>query len=202
MSDAEIDAAARLLREGAREAAAASTPASRAALTFVLVSPQFLFRVEQRPGQRRAAASIYRISDLELASRLSFFLWSSIPDDELLDAGDRRASCRTARCSSSRSGGCSRTSARARSAATSPASGCTCATCAGLQPDADVFPDFDDNLREALQRETELLFESVVREDRSVLDAADADYTFVNERLARHYGIPNVYGDAVPAGRR
>ena len=81
-----------------------------------------------------------------------------------------------------------------RSSATSPASGCTSATCGTSCPSTDQFPDFDDNLRQALQRETELLFESIMREDRSVLDLLTADYTFVNERLARHYGIPNVYG--------
>ena len=84
--------------------------------------------------------------------------------------------------------------ARGAGRATSPASGCSCATCGASQPDSDEFPDFDDNLRQAFQRETELFFDSIMREDRSVLDLLTADYTFVNERLARHYGIPNVYG--------
>ena len=76
----------------------------------------------------------------------------------------------------------------------SPASGCSCGTCGASCPNSNEFPDFDDNLRQAFQRETELFFESIIREDRSVLDLLTADYTFVNERLARHYGIPNVYG--------
>ena len=87
-----------------------------------------------------------------------------------------------------------RSARRGAGRATSPASGCTCAICATIWPDPDFFPEFDDNLREAFRQETELFFESMLREDRSVLDLLSADYTFLNERLARHYGIPNVYG--------
>ena len=110
----------------------------------------------------------------------------------------------TRRCSSGRSGGCWPTRGPRRWSATSRASGCTSGISKNVVPSKDQFPDFDDNLRQALQRETELLVESVMREDRSVLDLLTADYTFVNERLARHYGIPNVYGSAVPprAGRQ
>ena len=173
--------------------------ASRRALTLPAGRARRSSSASSTTRRTSRRARCYRISDLELASRLSFFLWSSIPDDELLDAGDRRAACRSRRCWSSRCGACSRIDARARSAATSPAQWLYLRNLRGSQPDADVFPDFDDDLREALQRETELLFESIVLEDRSVLRPADADYTFVNERLARHYGIPNVYGSSSAA---
>ena len=162
------------------------------ALTFLLVSPRFLYRIEQDPPGA-APGSAYRISDVELASRLSFFLWSSIPDDELLDvaiAGRLREPALL-----------EQQVRRMLKDERSRALGSNFAgqwlflrNLRGLQPDADVFPDFDHNLREALQRETELLFESVVLDDRGVLTLLNADYTFVNDRLARHYGIPNVYG--------
>ena len=162
------------------------------ALTFLLVSPRFLYRVEQDPAVVARGAS-YRINDVELASRLSFFLWSSIPDDELLDlaiAGRLREPAVV-----------EQQVRRMLKDERSRALGSNFAgqwlflrNLRGLQPDADVFPDFDHNLREAMQRETEMLFESVVLEDKSVLRLLDADYTYVNERLARHYGIPNVYG--------
>src|SRR5688572_21560881 len=162
------------------------------ALTFLLVNPRFLFRVESDP-QNAAPGSIYRISDLELASRLSFFIWSSIPDDQLLDlavAGKLQQATvldqqvrRMLKDERARALG-----------ANFAGQWLYLRNVRGLQPDADVFPDFDHNLREALQRETEMLFESVVLEDQSVVTLLDADYTFVNERLARHYGIPNVYG--------
>ncbi len=162
------------------------------ALRFLLVHPRFLYRVEQDPANA-ARDSSYRISDLELASRLSFFIWSSIPDEELLTVA---------------------TAGRLRNPAVleqqvrrmlkderARALGSNFAgqwlylrNLRGLQPDADVFPDFDHNLREALQRETELLFESIVLEDKPVTTLINADYTFLNERLARHYGVANVYG--------
>jgi len=162
------------------------------ALTFLLVNPRFLFRVESDP-QNAAPGSIYRISDLEMASRLSFFIWSSIPDDQLLDlavAGKLQQPTvldqqvrRMLKDERARALG-----------ANFAGQWLYLRNVRGLQPDADVFPDFDHNLREALQRETEMLFESVVLDDQSVVTLLDADYTFVNERLARHYGIPNVYG--------
>jgi mono/diheme cytochrome c family protein len=163
------------------------------ALAFMLVSPQFLYRFERDPEQV-AADGTYRLSDLELASRLSFFLWSSIPDEPLLNlavAGklhtpavlDQQVKRMLA-------------DVRARAlGANFAGQWLYLRNLRSLRPDEDVFPDFDDNLRQALQRETEMLFESVVLEDRSVLDLLDADYTFLNERLARHYGIPDVYGD-------
>ena len=162
------------------------------ALTFMLVSPRFLYRIEQDPQGTSSGAS-YRINDVELASRLSFFLWSSIPDDELLDmaiAGRLREPAlleqQVRRMLKDE---------RARALGSNFAGQWLfLRNLRGLQPDPDVFPDFDHNLREALQRETELLFESIVLEDSSVLTLLTADYSFVNERLARHYGIPNVYG--------
>ncbi|MFN7933522.1 MAG: DUF1592 domain-containing protein [Bryobacteraceae bacterium] len=162
------------------------------ALRAVLVSPEFLFRVEQDPAGLASGAA-YRVNDLELASRLSFFLWSSIPDDELLNlaiAGKLRAP------------GVTEQQVR-RMLADSRAS--TLVTnfaeqwlylrnLSSASPDMRVFAGFDDNLRRAFRRETEMFFESIWREDRSVLDLLRANYTFVNERLAKHYGIPNVYG--------
>ncbi|HET9360896.1 MAG TPA: DUF1592 domain-containing protein, partial [Vicinamibacterales bacterium] len=155
------------------------------ALTFLLVNPRFLFRAEQDPpGDAR---------DVELASRLSFFLWSSIPDDELLDLaiGGRLREPATLERQVRRM----LKDERARALGSNFAGQWLyLRNLRSLQPDADVFPDFDHNLRDAMQRETELLFESVVLDDRSILTLLDADYTFVNDRLARHYGIPGVYG--------
>jgi mono/diheme cytochrome c family protein len=162
------------------------------ALRFLLVHPRFLYRVEQDPANA-VPGSTYRISDLELASRLSFFIWSSIPDEELLSVATagrlkepavleqqvrRMLKDERARALGSNFAGQWLYLRNLR----------------GLQPDADVFPDFDHNLREGLQRETELLFESIVLEDKPVTTLINADYTFLNERLARHYGVPNVYG--------
>jgi hypothetical protein len=162
-------------------------------LRRVLADPEFVFRYE-RDSANLPPGAAHRVSDLELASRLSFFLWSSIPDDELLDLAiqgklkDPAILQRQVR----------RMLADGRSQA-------MVTNFAGQwlylrelknsSPDSLTFPDFDDNLRQAFQRETELFFQSIVHEDRSVLDLLNADYTFVNERLAKHYGIPNVYGN-------
>src|SRR4030095_10075854 len=131
------------------------------------------------------------ITDLELASRLSFFLWSSIPDDELLRvAREGRLSQPAVQTQQMR-----RMLADPRSSAfVSNFAGqwLHLRNLRGIVPNSDLFPDFDDNLRQALRREAELFFESVLREDRSALDLMTADYTFVNERLARHYGIGGV----------
>jgi hypothetical protein len=158
----------------------------------VLVNPAFLFRVERDP-ERIAAGTAYRVSDIELASRLSFFLWSSIPDDELLDAAIRGEL--------SRPGGLERQTRRMladpRSSNLATNFGgqwLLLRNLASVNPDPRLYPDFDDNLRQALRQETELFVDSIRREDRSVLDLLKADYTFLNERLAKHYGIPNVYG--------
>ena len=163
------------------------------ALRAILVDPEFLFRIEVDPPGTPPGTP-YRISDLELASRLSFFLWSSIPDDGLLalaEAGTLREP--------------GVLEAEVRRMLADPKSAALVDNFAGqwlflrnmrsVKPDPIAFPEFDGNLREAFQRETELWFESQVREDRSVLDVLTSDYTFVNERLAEHYGIPGVHGN-------
>jgi mono/diheme cytochrome c family protein len=161
-------------------------------LRAVLVSPEFLFRIEQDP-KGAAPGAPYRVSDVELASRLSFFLWSSIPDDELLDTaiqGKLRAPGMLERQ-------VRRMLADERSAAlVSNFAGqwLYLRNLASSNPDMRLFAGFDDNLRQSFRRETELFFNSIMREDRNVLQLLSADYTFLNERLARHYGIPNVYG--------
>jgi hypothetical protein len=162
------------------------------ALSAVLINPEFLFRVEADPD-RTAAGAAYRISDLELASRLSFFLWSSLPDDALLDSAIRGELRRP--------GVLDR---HVRRMLADPRSYNLASNFAGqwlrlrnltsVDPNVRLYPDFDDNLRQAFRLETELFVDSVVRDDRSVLDLLRADYTFLNERLAKHYGIPNVYG--------
>ena len=160
------------------------------ALRLLLASPKFLFRVETPPA---AAGGIERISDVELASRLSFFLWSSIPDDELLKVAEQGRLDQPAVLQ-----------AQVERMLRDPRSRALVDNFASqwlrlrnlrsLSPIARDFPNFDNELRDAFRIETELFFESIIREDRSVLDLLNADYTYVNERLARHYGIPNVYG--------
>jgi mono/diheme cytochrome c family protein len=173
------------------------------ALAFLLVSPQFLFRFERDPqptassggAVARVAAqqSQYRISDLELASRLSFFLWSSIPDDQLLDLAVRGRLRQAAVLEQQVRRMLADERARALGS-NFAGQWLFLRNLSGHMPDQDIFPDFDDNLRRAMPRETELLFETIVLEDRSVLELMTADYTFINERLAKHYGIPGVYG--------
>jgi hypothetical protein len=171
------------------------------ALRRVLTSPKFIFRTERDPAGLAAGAT-YRLSDVDLASRLSFFLWSSIPDDELLDAAARGTlSASGNRGSGVRDAGSERQVRRMLADRKSQAlidnfvgQWLQLRNLKNKQPNSHEFPDFDDNLRQALLTETELFFSSIVREDRSVLDLMNADYTFLNERLARHYGIPNVYG--------
>ena len=164
------------------------------ALEGMLVSPKFLFRVERDPPNA-APGSVYHISDLELASRLSFFLWSSIPDDQLLSlATQGKLHNREVLAQQVR-----RMLADSRSKAlVSNFAGqwLQLRHLAELSPDDKEFPDFDDSLREAFQQETELFLESMVREDRPLMEVLDANYTFVNERLANHYGIPNIYGSS------
>ena len=163
------------------------------ALRALLTSPEFLFRVERDP-QSAPSAAAYRISDVELASRLSFFLWSSIHDDRLLDAAERgRLSDPAVLEAEVRR---MLADPRAEALTTNFASQWLyLRNLAATEPNLRLFPDYDDNLRQGFRRETELFFQSVVEEDRSVLDLLDSDYTFLNERVARHYGIPNVYGD-------
>ena len=162
------------------------------ALRAILVSPEFLFRIERDPANV-APDTAYRISDLELASRLSFFLWSSIPDDQLLDlaAAGKLKDPAVLEQQVRRMLEDSRSKALVSNFA---GQWLYLRNMRSAMPDPDVFPSFDENLREAFQRETELFFQSMLREDRSVLDLLNANYTFVNERLARHYQIPNIYG--------
>ena len=162
------------------------------ALRRLLVSPEFLFRVERDP-ENLTASTNYTISDLELASRLSFFLWASIPDDELLATAER-GELQDEQVFTKQ---IERMLADPRSNAlveNFAGQWLTLRNAAAVRPDEDVFPDFGEALRQAFRRETELLFTSILRDNRSTLDLLSADYTFVNERLARHYGIPNVRG--------
>ena len=162
------------------------------ALSAVLVNPQFLFRIEHDPPDI-ATQTAYRISDIDLASRLSFFLWSSIPDDELLDLATRGELNKPAVLEQQVRRMLN--DERSQSLVTNFASQWLhLRNLDSVTPDLRQFPDFDDNLRQALRRETELLFENVVREDRSVLDLLKPQQTFLNERLAKHYGIPHIYG--------
>ena len=164
----------------------------RRALQRILVSPDFLFRVEVDPPKARPG-SAYRVSDVELASRLSFFLWSSIPDDQLLSLAERGVlhergvlQQQVARMLAD---------PRANTLVSNfVAQWLYLRNVEAVLPDPTAFPDFDENLRAALARETNLFFESMLRENRSLLDLLRADYTFLNERLARHYGIPGIHG--------
>jgi hypothetical protein len=162
------------------------------ALKALLMSPELLFRIEQDPPDVAAGAP-YRIGAVELASRLSFFLWSSIPDEELLSLAERGTLREPAELER-----------QVRRMIADPRADAFVANFAGqwlylrnleaVIPVQSIFPNFDDTLREGLRRETELFFASVLREDRSVLDLLNADYTYVNERVARHYGIPSIKG--------
>src|SRR5688572_1681115 len=187
----DIDAPMALYREE-RAAGGNFDAGIRTGLARILTSPAFLFRSEGDPSSLPVGTP-HRVTELELASRLSFFLWSSIPDDELLKlaiAGRLRAP------------GVLEAQVRRMIADERADALMTAFTGQWLQlrnldkvtPDVLLYPDFDDNVRQALRRETELLFASIVRENRSAVDLLNADYTFVNERLARHYGIRGVYG--------
>jgi hypothetical protein len=162
------------------------------ALQRVLASPKFVLRVERDPdGVPEGTA--YRISDIELATRLSFFLWSSIPDDELLTLAsqEKLRNPMVLEQQVRRMLG----DPRARGLVDNfAAQWLQLRNLQRVTPDNDLFPEFDDNLRQSFRREVEMLFATIMREDSSVLDLLTADYTFVDERLARHYGIPNVYG--------
>ncbi len=162
------------------------------ALERLLSDPQFVFRAERDPDDV-APGTAFRVSDLELASRLSFFLWSSIPDEPLLALASR-GRLREPAVLNQEVARMMR-DPRARSLVSNFAGQWLyLRNLRNVVPSKDQFPEFDDNLRQAFLQETELLVESVMREDRSVFDLLTADYTFVNERLARHYGIPHVYG--------
>ena len=189
VNDADVDALVGLFRDGRGEGT--FDTGIQWALERLLVDPDFLFRVERDPAD--ADGAMYRISPLELASRLSFFLWSSIPDEPLLEAAVR--------------GDLHDPAERNRQVQRMLADPKSSALVDGFfdqwleqrllplrRPDLLEFPEFDENLRSAFLRETELFLETQLQEDRSIKDLLTADYTFVNERLARHYGIPDVYG--------
>jgi cytochrome c5 len=162
------------------------------ALRRMLVSPEFLFRIERDPP-KAAPGSAYPLSDVELASRLSFFLWSSIPDDALLTLAEHGKLHEPAVLEQ-----------QVRRMLADPRSEALVSNFVGqwlylrniekVVPDPEAFPEFDDNLRAAFEQETRLFFESMLREDRPITDLLTADYTFLNDRLARHYGIPDIYG--------
>ena len=190
VTDADVAPLIAFYREGA---ARGFEEGIQSAVRRLLVSPEFLLRVERDPAEATSPGAVYRISDIELASRLSFFLWSSIPDDELLTTAERGQLRDPAVLTAQ----VKRMLADRRSEAFVENFAGQWLFLRNLQavvPVQNVFPDFDDALRQAFRRETELFFDSLVRDDRSVLDLLRADYTFLNERLARHYGIPNVKG--------
>ncbi len=191
IDSADLDRAQKFFRQG--RAGHDFEAGIEMALSSMLVNPQFLFRVERDPPGA-GAQTAYRISDLDLASRLSFFLWSSVPDNELLDlaAGGELHQPAVFEKQVRRL----LADGRAQNLASNFAvQWLHLRNLDSITPDLRLFPDFDDNLRKAFRQETELFVESVVREDRRVLDLLRADYTFLNQRLAKHYGIPHVYGD-------
>jgi hypothetical protein len=191
LSNEDVQALLGYFKDGRR--AGSFEAGIQTALEQILVSPDFLFRIEIDP-EKAPAGTAYRLTDLELASRLSFFLWSSIPDDELLDVASKGKLKAPAVLETQ----VRRMLADRRSKAlvdNFAAQWLQLRDLRGFVPDADLFPEFDENLRDALQQETELLIDSQIRENRSVVDLLTANYTFLNERLARHYGIPDVYGN-------
>jgi hypothetical protein len=178
---------------GARERGGNFDSGIRAGVARILASPSFTYRIERDPASLRPGAA-RRVNDVELASRLSFFLWSSIPDERLLNL---------ATANRLREPGV--LVAEVRRMIADKRADALVGNFVGqwlqlrnleskVRPDILAFPDFDDNVRDAFRRETELLFDFILRENRSALELLSADYTFVNERLARHYGIPGVYG--------
>jgi hypothetical protein len=165
----------------------------RAGVARVLASPSFLYRVERDPAAARPGTA-HPVSDVELASRLSFFLWSSIPDDQLLNLA-----------TSGRLRQPGVLEAQVKRMLADPRADALVSNFTGqwlqlrglearVKPDLLLFPDFDDNIRKAFRRETEMVFAHILRQNRSALELLSADYTFVDERLAKHYGIPDVYG--------
>ena len=170
-------------------------PGIRMAVQSILMSPRFLFRLEQQPAVVRASATTYRVSDEDLASRLSFFLWGTVPDAELLKA----ATIGSLKTAAGVDKQVRRMLADKRSMALATRFGSQWLRLQDLDkifPDYLLYPQYDDTLAQAMKKETELFFDSIVREDRSVTDLLTADYSFVNERLAKHYGIPNITGRA------
>jgi hypothetical protein len=163
------------------------------AIRAILVSPKFLFRIEQDPVDVDSD-TVYALNDVELASRLSFFLWSTIPDKELMDLAinNQLSEAKTLKAQVERM----LADPKAISLAADFANQWLyLRNLDGAEPNTRLFPDFDKNLSQSMRRETELLFGNIISEDRNVMELLSADYSFLNERLARHYDIPNVYGD-------
>ncbi len=190
VTDAELDTLLEFYEQGRAERGFEG--GIQSALERMLVSFNFLFRIERTPANA-APGSVYRLSDLELASRLSFFLWNSIPDDTLLDLAEQgklRAPAELSRQVTRML-----RDPRSRSLVDSFAS-----QWLGLRkaqtwlPDPNIFPEFDENLRRVLIQETTTFVDQQVREDRSILDLVGADYTYINERLAEHYDVPGIVG--------
>jgi mono/diheme cytochrome c family protein len=190
LDDADVDTLMGFYKKG--RAGNAFDSGVESALQYILASPEFLFRFEGDPPNVKSG-SAYRLNDLALASRLSFFLWSSLPDEELLTVaaqGKLKDSATLER--------------QVKRMLADPKANALISNFAeqwlflrnikSTAPDLEAFPDFDDNLRQAMKQETTLFFDSILREDRTVVDLLSADYTFVNERLARHYGMPGIYG--------
>ncbi len=185
VTPAEIEPLVKMFAEGRKDGKSFDAGIEMA-LRAILVSPNFLFRIEKDP-----TVAAHKVSDLELASRLSFFLWSSIPDDELI----RLAASRQLRPVLGQQVKRMLADPKAKALVDNFAGQwLQLRNIAVLKPDPDKFPGFDDSLRAAFQKESELFFANMIEQDRSVLDLVSADYTFLNERLARHYGIPNVKG--------
>jgi Protein of unknown function (DUF1592)/Protein of unknown function (DUF1588)/Protein of unknown function (DUF1585)/Protein of unknown function (DUF1587)/Protein of unknown function (DUF1595)/Planctomycete cytochrome C len=190
VTDADLAAPMRHFHQAAKESG--FEVGIESALSAILVSPHFLFRIEQQPSDLQPQ-TVYALGDFELATRLSYFLWSSLPDEELLDvAGGGKL-----RDPATLAMQLERMLADKKSASLTTNFAEQWLHLRNLDsfvPDMRLYPDFDDNLRQAMKRETELLFQSVVSENRSVMDLIGCDYSFLNERLAKHYGIPHVYG--------
>lgn len=191
VTDADLDATMNFFRTG-REEGGNFDHGIEAALQLVLADPEFIYRAEIEPAQV-AAGTPYPISDLELASRLSFFLWSTIPDEQLVQLASENKLHEPGVLEEQ----VHRMIADPKADAfieNFTGQWLNVRGMAASEPVVDLFPDFDSTLREAFRKEIELFFGSIIQEDRSVIDLLDADYTFVNERLAKHYGIPDIYG--------
>ncbi len=189
-NNADVDSLMAFYQEGRREGS--FEDGIENALARILTDPKFIYRIEAEPPKVKQGET-YRVSDIDLASRLSFFLWSTIPDDELIRvAGQGKLRDPVVLEQQVR-----RMLKHPKAQALAVNFAGQWLNLRGLQavgPIPMLFPDFDDPLRQAMRREVELLFDSIVREDRNVTDLLTADYTFINERLAKHYGIPNIYG--------
>jgi Protein of unknown function (DUF1592)/Protein of unknown function (DUF1588)/Protein of unknown function (DUF1587)/Protein of unknown function (DUF1585)/Protein of unknown function (DUF1595) len=190
-SDADITVMTAFYRSG-REQGGKFDSGIEAVIQRILIDPDFIYRAEIEPA-KVVAGTPYQISDLELASRLSFFLWSSIPDNELINlaSANKLHEPRVLKQQLDRMIADPRSQALVQNFT---GQWLNIRGLAAREPTVNLFPDFDSTLRDAFKREIELFFSSIIQEDRSITDLLTADYTFVNERLAKHYGIPDIYG--------